>query len=73
MALTDWEIGQELISAQDALFDSMEDMEKEHPAKLLLQKLALEIGDYFNRNHFESHSFGLASNDDEPLVPKGDV
>lgn len=55
---------------EDELRRAMQDMDREHPARKLLHKLALEIGDYFNVHHQESHIFGLASN--ESPTPEGE-
>lgn len=68
-ALTSWEIGQDLIRAQDEIFECANDIEDKHPARKVLLECAYKIGDYFNEYHEgKSHGFGLKSNATEKEV-----
>jgi hypothetical protein len=72
-ALTDWEAGQEVISAVDILGELMADMRDSHPeAYAALDKARRDIGEYFNGNDAfqKSHGFGLISHSKYPKGKK---
>lgn len=61
--LTNWEVGQDLISMQDEILERIGEFKESHPeAYKVARKAALDIGDYFNK--FGSHSFLIASHDE---------
>lgn len=58
--LTDWEVGQELCKMQDAICENLAEFKDSHPEQYeVCLKAAKIIGKVFNKNHFESHGFGL--------------
>lgn len=63
--LTDWETGQELIKAQDTLFEIQHELRLSGRTELadLLRNLGLKIGTAFNK--LGSHDFGLADESDQ--------
>lgn len=72
VALTDWEVGQDLCAISDLIGEKKVEMKSSHPeAYRMLDKVQREIGDYFNRKHVQSHGFGLCSNN-EAFEPKPD-
>lgn len=62
--MTKWDEGQILIKAHDTLAECAEELLPTQPefAKIL-HEMALDIGSMFNE--FESHKFGLPSNEDK--------
>lgn len=69
MKLTDWEVGQELIKAQDTLFEVQCELRKAGRMEYadLLYNLGCRIGTAFN--NLGSHSFGLKDENETGSQP----
>lgn len=66
--LTEWEVGQELIKAHDAIMECAVELKGDSEQYRACLYAAAIIGDVFNKHHSSnSHSFGLAGS--EALTP----